>query len=170
MILDTEARTVEARGVISSAAYGFSEGDESHIFSILRDKLYSNKVLAVIREYSTNALDAHVLVGRSDLPVYVRVPAADGEPNFIVRDYGPGLAEDDVYRIYVKYGRAPSATATKPLDSWAWDARAPSPMLTASLSLAGLAGSSPSTKPSSTSPTSEQSLSSRKSPATSPQV
>ena len=42
-----------------SAEFGISKGDEAHLMQILRDTLYSDKVLAVLREYSSNAWDAH---------------------------------------------------------------------------------------------------------------
>ena len=62
MKIEQRKRKVAATGVMQQAGFGLSESleDQSHILSILRDRLYTNKVLAVLREYSANAWDAHV--------------------------------------------------------------------------------------------------------------
>lgn len=72
-----------------------------HIMSILTD-LYSDPELAVIREYSTNALDAHIEAG-NPAPIEVTTPSALS-PFFKVKDYGVGLSVDEVHDIYSKYG------------------------------------------------------------------
>lgn len=92
-------------GEISSTMFGLSEraSDQSHILNILRDKLYTNKVLAVIREYSTNAWDAHIDAGCPQTPIHVRLPTPL-DPTFIVRDFGKGLAPEDIIHTYTKYG------------------------------------------------------------------
>ena len=43
-------------------------------FSILSSGLYANKVRAIIREYSCNAVDSHVEAGRADTPFDVHLP------------------------------------------------------------------------------------------------
>lgn len=76
-------------------------GDFHHIMSVLTD-LYSDPQAAVIREYSTNALDAHIEVGQKR-PIEVSTPTALSQ--FLkVRDYGVGLSVDDIHRIYSQYG------------------------------------------------------------------
>lgn len=71
-------------------------------FNILSSGLYSNKIKAVIRELSCNALDAHVAAGKKDTPFEVHLPHAL-EPWFAVRDYGTGLNHDQVTSIYTTY-------------------------------------------------------------------
>jgi hypothetical protein len=77
------------------------ENAVAHIMSILTD-LYSNPELAVIREYSTNAYDAHVEAGITR-PIEVTLPSALA-PQFKVRDFGEGLDADDIREMYSKYG------------------------------------------------------------------
>jgi hypothetical protein len=72
-----------------------------HIISVLTD-LYSDPELAVIREYSTNALDAHRDAG-NPLPIEVTLPTSLA-PFFRVRDYGDGLDAEDIRNIYSRYG------------------------------------------------------------------
>ena len=73
----------------------------AHIMSILTD-LYSDPQMAVIREYSTNAFDAHIEAGVTR-PIEIQLPSALA-PQFIVRDYGFGLDINDIRDIYSQYG------------------------------------------------------------------
>lgn len=77
----------------------------AHIFGILRNQLYSDKILAVVREYSTNATDAHCEVGTPQTPIDVTVPTRL-DPSFKVRDYGPGLSPEEVKFVYSMYGES----------------------------------------------------------------
>lgn len=71
-------------------------------FNILSSGLYANKIRAVIRELSCNAVDSHVAAGRSTTPFDVHLPNAM-EPWFAIRDYGVGLSDDQVVNIYTTY-------------------------------------------------------------------
>ena len=71
-------------------------------FSILSSGLYANKIKAIIRELSTNAVDSHVAAGRADTPFDVHLPNSL-EPWFAIRDYGTGLDHDQVTQIYTTY-------------------------------------------------------------------
>jgi len=75
--------------------------NSAHAFSILSSGLYSNKIKAIIRELSTNALDSHVAAKNSD-PFEVHLPSIL-EPWFHVRDFGTGLDHDNVVNIYTTY-------------------------------------------------------------------
>jgi len=103
MIPNSKLRVVESHGVTSSGVFGISLKDEAHIMSILRDTLYSDKVLAVIREYSSNAWDAHREVGKADVPIKVTLPTSM-DPTLTIEDFGPGLSPDDVFDVYTQYG------------------------------------------------------------------
>lgn len=71
-------------------------------FSILSSGLYANKVRAIIREYSCNAVDSHVEAGNADTPFDIHLPNSF-EPWFAVRDYGVGLDETQVRNIFTTY-------------------------------------------------------------------
>lgn len=103
MIPNYKNREVIENGVAESQAFGISRPDEAHIMGILRNRLYSDKVLAVLREYSANAWDAHRMTGKADLPINVVLPTGD-EPTLVIRDFGPGLSHEDVFNIYTQYG------------------------------------------------------------------
>jgi hypothetical protein len=78
------------------------------IFEILSGKIYSNKILAVIRELSCNAVDAHRMTDRQGMnsttaPFDVQLPS-ELEPIFRIRDYGPGLSHEDIFNLYMTFG------------------------------------------------------------------
>ena len=100
IINDTVADKVVLSNV--SAAGEFRIRNSSKAFKILSDGLYSNKIRAVIRELSCNALDSHVAAGKKSTPFDVHLPSVF-EPWFAVRDYGVGLSADQVNNIYTTY-------------------------------------------------------------------
>lgn len=89
--------------ISSSGEIGeFRIRNSAKAFSILSSGLYANKIRAIIRELSCNAVDSHVAAGRQDTPFDVHLPNAL-EPWFSIRDYGVGLNRDQVTNIYTTY-------------------------------------------------------------------
>lgn len=87
----------------------YTLGDPRVICRILSDNLYSNKIGSIVRELSANALDAHKMVGKENVPFDVVLPAQEGlfiagQTPFSIRDYGPGLSESEIYSLYTSYG------------------------------------------------------------------
>ena len=74
----------------------------AHAFEILSSGLYTDNILAVVRELSCNAYDAHTLAGKTDTPFEIHLPN-DLEPWFHVRDFGVGLSDEDVMGLYTTY-------------------------------------------------------------------
>ena len=95
-------RVIETHSAGVQSASGFTIAQTSKMFKILSDSLYSDKVMAVIRELSTNAYDSHISAGNKN-PFKVTLPTA-ANPNFIVRDYGTGLSQADMESLYTTYG------------------------------------------------------------------
>ncbi len=71
-------------------------------FNILSSGLYANKIRAIIRELSCNAVDSHTAAGKQDTPFDVHLPN-QLEPWFSIRDYGTGLSHEQVTNIYTTY-------------------------------------------------------------------
>lgn len=94
-----------ADGIKDSAYFHLESEDVPHIFGILRGSLYSDKPLAVIREYSCNAQDAHVEAGCPEKPIQVKMPN-HFDPVLKIRDFGPGMSHDDVMKVYNAYGKS----------------------------------------------------------------
>ena len=81
-------------------------------FGILSSGLYANKIRAVIRELSCNAVDSHVAAGKRDTPFDVHLPT-QLEPWFSVRDYGLGLDHESVTNIYTTYFESTKTTSNE---------------------------------------------------------
>lgn len=80
----------------------FKIRNSAKAFKILSDGLYSNKIRAIVRELSCNAVDSHTAAGRSTVPFDVHLPSIL-EPWFAIRDYGTGLDGNQVTNIYTTY-------------------------------------------------------------------
>ena len=82
-------------------AMTISASGMEHIMKLLTN-LYKDPELAVIREYYTNAADAHV-AAKTDVPVLITLPTWD-DPVYRVQDWGIGMSEWDIKNIYSEYG------------------------------------------------------------------
>ena len=80
----------------------FSIQDTGMIFDILRNKMYSNPILAICREISCNARDAHREVKTPEVPCEIQLPTFL-EPHYIIKDFGPGISPDRMSNIFIKY-------------------------------------------------------------------
>ena len=96
---------VQSSGIQSESFFNVKESNVGHIFSILRNSLYSDKAGAIIREYSTNAYDAHVQAGIEETPITINCPTRFN-PLLSIRDYGFGLSEDDIFNVFASYGES----------------------------------------------------------------
>lgn len=72
-----------------------------HLMGVLTN-LYSDNELAVIREYSTNALDSHIFAGVSD-PIEITIPNSLTN-ELVITDHGLGLSKDEIQNVYGTYG------------------------------------------------------------------
>lgn len=88
-------------------ARDFGISNSTEFFNILSNTLYSDKILAVVREVLCNAWDIHIQTGRTDRPVDVSLEGG----KLTIRDYGTGISDEDIHPIYAVYGNS-----TKKLD------------------------------------------------------
>mgnify|MGYP003963984773 CR=1 FL=1 len=98
-------RQVVSQGTEAVGTFGLSDKSAVHIMTILRDTLYTDRVLAVLREYAANAWDAHREIGKGDVPIKVTLPTLM-QPSLAIRDFGPGLDDHDVLQVYTQYGES----------------------------------------------------------------
>lgn len=76
----------------------------SKIVHMLSNTLYSNKILAIMRELSTNAYDSHI-EAKNDEPFEVHLPTQDNLI-FYIRDYGTGMSPEKMKDVYSVYGKS----------------------------------------------------------------
>lgn len=98
-----QTKDIQTQGDLGGEKIAMSLDQNSlvHLMSILSD-LYSDPGAAIVREYTTNALDSHIAAYQTK-PVEVFTPTYLS-PYFIVTDYGVGLSRTDLIDIYSKYG------------------------------------------------------------------
>ena len=97
--------SLESNGVQDSVKFGIKNTGLAHIFNVLRNQLYSDKITAVLREYTCNAVDAHVEAGIGDRPIEVTLPSKL-KLEFKVRDFGPALNDEEIHDVYAFYGES----------------------------------------------------------------
>lgn len=101
MLVQTTDYDVSGNMPGESVDMSLSGDSLAHIMDILSD-LYSNRPAAIVREYTTNALDAHIISGQTK-PVEITTPNRLN-PNLVIRDYGMGMSKQVLIDTYSKYG------------------------------------------------------------------
>lgn len=86
--------------------FGIGKGKEAWVMRSMAD-LYSNRELACVREYSTNAYDSNkeyaLAHGTKVRPIEVTLPSAMN-PYFTVTDKGVGMDRRELTEIYTQFG------------------------------------------------------------------
>ena len=100
MIVENNKKSIEASGLVESGQ--FSIKTTAAAFQMLSSGLYSNKIRAVVRELSSNAVDAHVSIGNQATPIEVKLPN-NLDSQFYVKDFGPGLSHEHLMKMYTTY-------------------------------------------------------------------
>lgn len=78
---------------------------KARILVSLSDKMYTRKELAAIREYSTNAADAHIVANNPISDIQVTLPTTL-HPSFKIRDFGSGLTQEQIANVYCIFGES----------------------------------------------------------------
>jgi hypothetical protein len=85
--------------------FGIKSKNLHYIIGLLRNDLYSDKLLAIIREYACNAQDANVEAGRAKTPIKITLPTKLSQ-ELKIRDYGCGLSKEEVMDTFISYGES----------------------------------------------------------------
>jgi hypothetical protein len=99
MILVEENPTIKKSHEFATNAFSIETSRKA--FGILSSNIYTEKILAIVRELSTNALDSHIEAG-NDAPFDVHIPTWI-EPYFSIRDYGVGMSHETCTQLYTTY-------------------------------------------------------------------
>jgi len=84
---------IETSGDFQTGRFGFDMN--AKMADMLSNKIYTDPIYAVAREYIANAVDAQGMNGALKKPVEIKLPN-NLDPIWSVRDYGPGLSQADV--------------------------------------------------------------------------
>ena len=94
------------------------------MFKVLSSQIYTDKEGAIVRELCSNAVDAHVDAGKEDVPFEVHMPTVF-EPWFEIKDFGTGLAPDDVISLYMDYGMSNKTHTNEMIGGFGLGSKAP---------------------------------------------
>ena len=103
--IDKNPSSLQSHGIQNTVKFGIQASGLAHIFNVLRNQLYSDKVMAVVREYACNAVDAHIDNDVSERPIVVTLPTRL-LPEFKVRDFGKALTDFEIQEVYAFYGES----------------------------------------------------------------
>ena len=95
---------VNLGNIRSETQMGLDQSGFVHLMNVLSN-LYSDRPMAVVREYSTNAIDSHIEAGNT-APIEVALLDEGNGTMFIVQDRGVGMSVDDLTDTYSLYGRS----------------------------------------------------------------
>lgn len=123
MKLDTNSGAVQGSMTGQRVDMVIDADARAHIMQALQG-LYADQELAVIREISTNARDAHVDAGCAHLPIEVTLPTGL-DPYFRVKDYGKGLSVADIENIYSRYGASTKRDTNDQVGSLGFGCKSP---------------------------------------------
>lgn len=101
MITAQQSRTVESTLGGETVQMGVQIENMPHIMGMLINQ-YPEPEYASLREYSTNAYDAHVEAGVTR-PIEVSLPSRLS-PFLRIKDYGVGMDADAIRQVYSQYG------------------------------------------------------------------
>jgi len=99
MKIHREQTEVMTSGIGEAKQFGFKLTPET--YAMFFKNIYKNPILAIVRELSCNARDAHKMAGQTR-PFTIKVPTR-WEPNFEIRDYGTGLSKEQMETLYTTF-------------------------------------------------------------------
>ena len=80
----------------------FGISNNAEFYTLLSDSLYSDKIMAVVREIMCNAWDSHLVSDKKDIPIEITI----SDNRLTIRDFGTGIPNDQVRQIYCIYGES----------------------------------------------------------------
>jgi hypothetical protein len=105
LILDKPEHSLQRVGLAGEKQFKIALS--SKIYSMLSDKLYTDRIGSVVREVCSNAWDGmkmkSLATGQPIEPFRVTLPT-ELEPHFIVEDFGVGMKDEDAQNLYSTLG------------------------------------------------------------------
>ena len=99
-------QTIEISGPVNSIGkITVTSKNIPFLINAVTDRIYKDKAMAIIREYSTNAADAHIVNHLPINDIQVFMPTLK-YPVFRVRDFGTGLTMEQIRDVYCILGES----------------------------------------------------------------
>lgn len=123
MVVNTEVSEVTSSGVTEVTQSRIIAS--AQMIKLLSSGLYQDKVMAVLRELSANAIDAMKMAGTLESHQYeIHLPTTL-EPWFSIRDYGTGLSDEGMKRVYINYGSSTKSSDNDQIGGFGVGSKAP---------------------------------------------
>lgn len=100
-----ETSPIVASTGMTSSVMGIDPKHAARITKYLRDNIYSDKILACVRELISNGFDEHVKFN-IEKPVKVGIRNDEDGYSYFVRDYAKGLSEKDIREVFGSYANS----------------------------------------------------------------
>lgn len=107
-----EAHNYGFEGNLPEERIAFKIQSSAKLFNILSSGIYEDKILAVIRELSCNAFDAHIAAGKRDVPFSIKLPNYL-DATFAITDEGTGIDPAMIGEIFWTYGSSTKADSNE---------------------------------------------------------
>lgn len=99
-------------GNLPEERISFKIQSSAKLFNILSSGIYEDKILAVIRELSCNAYDAHIAADKREVPFFIKLPNWL-EATFSITDVGTGIDPAKIGDIFWTYGASTKAESNE---------------------------------------------------------
>lgn len=103
MITDSATTNTFQGDVVRSTARKIDKAFAGKLIQSLHTDVYTDKPLAVVREYYSNAIDSHKKAGTPINKIKITAPTFI-DCRFVLRDYGVGMTSSEVDRYYGSFG------------------------------------------------------------------
>ncbi|MHA2064009.1 MAG: ATP-binding protein [Candidatus Thorarchaeota archaeon] len=100
----SDSPSIKIDGSLSDVSYKarISEKNMHKLWDILQDP-YKNPIGAIVREYTSNAWDAHVEAANLEDPIIVEIAKDESGWYWSVEDFGVGMSEERIREVFVEY-------------------------------------------------------------------
>lgn len=99
-VIDSSEFNVETAGDFEVTQ--FQQRNNAESFQVLSSDIYKHPILAIIRELSANAVDAHVVGKNTKQPYIIHTPTTFA-PHWRIRDFGTGIEPSKIKTVYTVY-------------------------------------------------------------------
>lgn len=120
MKLNHEKATLVKSKEFTSLKYDIA--NNSVVFDIFRDRIYSLPEYIICQEIMSNAIDAHIEVGNPN-PITIKLPN-ELDPTFYIRDYGPSISPERML-TYKQYGSSTKRANNKSIGAYGIGGKTP---------------------------------------------
>lgn len=109
---------------VKTSSMGIDQSQIGKLQYLLSKGLYSRPIESIVREVTSNAVDATIEAG-SNQPVIVDIEYENGISNFTVEDFGVGLSEERINKIYCNYLASTKEATNNQLGCFGLGAKSP---------------------------------------------